>query len=84
MPRYPPCGCWPRGCTWGRASHGHDGQNGGDGKPGAAGGRVRLEVPEAASLESIQVVAVVAVIHFTFVLSAIGISFAERLTRDGH
>lgn len=43
------------GCTWGRASHGHDGQNGGDGKPGAAGGRVRLEVPEAASLESIQV-----------------------------
>ena len=34
------------------------------------------------SLESIQVVAVVAVIHFTFVLSAIGISFAERLTRD--
>ncbi|MEK8086272.1 YqhA family protein [Aquabacterium sp. A3] len=36
------------------------------------------------SLESIQVVAVVAVIHFTFVLSAIGISFAERLTRDPH
>lgn len=36
------------------------------------------------SLESIQVVAVVAVIHFTFVLSAIGISFAERLTRDHH
>jgi hypothetical protein len=24
------------------------------------------------------------VIHFTFVLSAIGISFAERLTRDSH
>jgi hypothetical protein len=24
----------------------------------------------------------VAVIHFTFVLSAIGISFAERLTRE--
>lgn len=36
------------------------------------------------SLESIQIVAVVAVIHFTFVLSAIGISFAERLTRDSH
>ena len=34
------------------------------------------------SLESIQIVAVVAVIHFTFVLSAIGISFAERLTRE--
>jgi hypothetical protein len=27
---------------------------------------------------------VVAVIHFTFVLSAIGISFAERLTRETH
>ena len=36
------------------------------------------------SLENIQIVAVVAVIHFTFVLSAIGISFAERLTRDQH
>ena len=36
------------------------------------------------SLESIQVVMVVAVIHFTFVLSAIGISYAERLTRDEH
>jgi len=34
------------------------------------------------SLESIQVVTLVAVIHFTFVLSAIGISFAERLTRE--
>ena len=33
------------------------------------------------SLESVQVVAIVAVIHFTFVLSAIGISYAERLTR---
>ena len=36
------------------------------------------------SLESIQVVTLVAVIHFTFVLSAIGISYAERLTRDEH
>ena len=36
------------------------------------------------SLPSIQVVTLVAVIHFTFVLSAIGISFAERLTRDKH
>ncbi len=34
------------------------------------------------SLANIQVIAVVALIHFTFVLSAIGISFAERLTRD--
>ncbi len=34
------------------------------------------------SLENIQVVAIVAVIHFTFVLAAIGISFAERLTRE--
>ena len=34
------------------------------------------------SLENIQIVTMVAVIHFTFVLSAIGISFAERLTRD--
>lgn len=33
------------------------------------------------TLENIQVVTMVAVIHFTFVLSAIGISFAERLTR---
>jgi uncharacterized protein (TIGR00645 family) len=36
------------------------------------------------SLESIQIVTMVAVIHFTFVLSAIGISFAERLTRENH
>ncbi|MBQ0941840.1 YqhA family protein [Ideonella sp. 4Y16] len=34
------------------------------------------------SLENIRIVAIVAVIHFTFVLSAIGISVAERLTRD--
>lgn len=36
------------------------------------------------SLESIQIVTMVAVIHFTFVLSAIGISFAERLTSENH
>jgi len=36
------------------------------------------------TLESIQVVAIIAVIHFTFVLSAIGISYAERLTRENH
>lgn len=34
------------------------------------------------TLENIKVVTMVAVIHFTFVLSAIGISFAERLTRE--
>ena len=34
------------------------------------------------SLENIKIVTMIAVIHFTFVLSAIGISFAERLTRD--
>ncbi len=34
------------------------------------------------TLENIQIVTMVAVIHFTFVLSAIGISFAERLTRE--
>lgn len=34
------------------------------------------------TLENIQIVMMVAVIHFTFVLSAIGISFAERLTRE--
>lgn len=36
------------------------------------------------NLENVQIVAWVALIHFTFVLSAIGISFAERLTRDVH
>ena len=34
------------------------------------------------TLENIQIVTMVAVIHFTFVLSAMGISFAERMTRD--
>ncbi|WP_137818802.1 collagen-like protein [Pseudomonas sp. 2FG] len=34
------------GCTWGQASRGYDGQNGGNGQSGAAGGQVRLEVPE--------------------------------------
>ena len=36
------------------------------------------------TLENIQVVTMVAVIHFTFVLSAIGISYAEKLTRGSH
>ncbi|MGI9219012.1 MAG: YqhA family protein [Hydrogenophaga sp.] len=34
------------------------------------------------TLESVQMVTYIAIIHFTFVLSAIGISFAERLTRE--
>lgn len=34
------------------------------------------------SLENIQIVTMVAVIQFTLVLSAIGISFAEHLTRE--
>ena len=34
------------------------------------------------SMESVTVVTYIAIIHFTFVLSAIGISFAERLTRE--
>jgi len=33
------------GCTWGQAGRGADGDNGGDGKPGAAGAQVRLELP---------------------------------------
>lgn len=33
-------------------------------------------------VENIQVLTMVALIHFTFVLSAIGISYAERLTRE--
>ncbi|MBL8330488.1 MAG: YqhA family protein [Rubrivivax sp.] len=36
------------------------------------------------NLENIKVVTMIAVIHFTFVLSAIGISYAERLTREKH
>lgn len=36
------------------------------------------------NMESIYIVTLVAVIHFTFVLSAIGISYAEKLTRDKH
>lgn len=36
------------------------------------------------TLENVQVVTMVAIIHFTFVLCAIGISVAERLTREKH
>jgi len=34
------------------------------------------------TIENIQIVTMVAVIHFMFVLSAVGISFAERITRE--
>ncbi|MFJ3482040.1 collagen-like protein [Pseudomonas sp. NPDC090202] len=34
------------GCTWGSASRGFDGDNGGNGRDGAAGGLVRLELPQ--------------------------------------
>lgn len=34
------------------------------------------------TLESMKMVTLIAIIHFMFVLSAIGISFAERLTRE--
>ncbi|GAB4038781.1 MAG: hypothetical protein Fur0014_07890 [Rubrivivax sp.] len=36
------------------------------------------------SLDNVKVLVGVALIHFTFVLSAIGISYAERLTREKH
>ncbi|MFP6849639.1 MAG: collagen-like protein [Pseudomonas sp.] len=45
----------PGGCTWGEASRGHDGLDGGDGQQGAAGGQVRLEVPQNFPLELLQV-----------------------------
>ncbi|WP_405118435.1 collagen-like protein [Pseudomonas leptonychotis] len=45
----------PGGCTWGEASRGHDGFDGGDGQPGAAGGQVRLEVPQAVLVEQLTV-----------------------------
>lgn len=43
------------GCTWGQAGRGHDGDNGGNGHDGAAGGQVRLELPQAFAAERIQV-----------------------------
>ena len=36
------------------------------------------------NLDNMKMVTLVAVIHFTFVLSAVGISYAERLTREKH
>lgn len=43
------------GCTWGQAGRGHDGDDGGSGHDGAAGGQVRLELPQGFAAERIQV-----------------------------
>lgn len=43
------------GCTWGEAGRGADGDNGGNGHPGAAGGQVRLELPRDFPSEQIKV-----------------------------
>jgi hypothetical protein len=43
------------GCTWGSASRGFDGDNGGNGRDGAAGGLVRLELPQAFPDERVKV-----------------------------
>ncbi|UVE18854.1 collagen-like protein [Pseudomonas sp. LS44] len=43
------------GCLWGQAGPGSDGQNGSDGQTGAAGGQVRLEVPESFPVDALQV-----------------------------
>ncbi|MDH1264656.1 MULTISPECIES: collagen-like protein [unclassified Pseudomonas] len=45
----------PGGCAWGDASRGHDGLDGADGQTGAAGGKVRLEVPQDFPIERMQV-----------------------------
>ncbi|MBO3276360.1 collagen-like protein [Pseudomonas schmalbachii] len=43
------------GCLWGSSQAAGDGQNGGDGQPGAAGGVVRLEVPQGFPVELVKV-----------------------------
>lgn len=43
------------GCTWGQAGRGADGDNGGDGQPGAAGAQVRVELPRDYPAEQIKV-----------------------------
>lgn len=43
------------GCTWGQAGRGADGDNGGDGRPGAAGAQVRVELPRDFPGEQIKV-----------------------------
>ncbi|MFJ2522679.1 collagen-like protein [Pseudomonas capeferrum] len=43
----------PGGCTWGQASRGANGDDGGNGHDGAAGGRIRLSLPQGFALERI-------------------------------
>lgn len=43
------------GCTWGQAGRGADGDNGGDGRQGAPGAQVRLELPRDYPAEQIKV-----------------------------
>ncbi|MEN5094465.1 collagen-like protein [Pseudomonas protegens] len=43
------------GCTWGQAGRGADGDNGGDGRPGASGAQVRVELPRDYPSEQIKV-----------------------------
>lgn len=43
------------GCTWGSASRGVDGDNGGNGREGAPGALVRLELPQAFTDDRIKV-----------------------------
>ena len=43
------------GCTWGSAGRGADGDNGGDGRAGAPGALVRLELPRDFAEQSIKV-----------------------------
>ncbi|KAF0863277.1 collagen-like protein [Pseudomonas sp. LD120] len=43
------------GCAWGQAGRGADGDNGGDGRPGASGAHVRLELPRDFPDEQIKV-----------------------------
>lgn len=43
------------GCLWGQAERGWDGQPGGNGETGGAGGQVRLEVPESFPVEQVRV-----------------------------
>lgn len=43
----------PGGCTWGQASRGANGDDGGNGHDGAAGGRIRLSLPQGFAKERI-------------------------------
>ncbi|MBY8930267.1 collagen-like protein [Pseudomonas sp. Wu6] len=43
------------GCTWGSAGRGFNGDNGGDGLPGASGALVRVELPQSFPADQIKV-----------------------------